>query len=111
MVPYLKRAAAAHHEVHRRRSKRLRSVLAVVDLFEEGLEVVAQVRTVLGLEGTQTVDLVLEQLALLVELGEQRVLLLLGVGDDRVALGVGLGDDLRGRGPAWRWRTPRPAGR
>ena len=56
----------------------------------------AQVRAVLRFEGTQTVDLVLEQLALLVELGEQRILLLLSVGDDRLALGVGLGDDLRG---------------
>ena len=95
MVPYLKRAAAAQHEVHRRRSKRLRSVLAVADLVEEGLEVGAQVGPVLGLEGTQAVDLVLQQLAFLVELRQKSILLLLGVGDDRLALGVGLGDDLR----------------
>ena len=56
----------------------------------------AQVGAVLGLEGPQAVDLVLQQLPLLVQLGEDGLVLLLGVGDDLVALGVGVGDDLGG---------------
>ena len=82
---------------HRHRDLDPKSVLSSgVHFLEQTFQVLAQVCTVLGLEGTQFVDLAFEQCALLIQLRKNVLVLVLCVSNNFVALCVCVGDDATG---------------
>ena len=66
-------------------SKRQSVLRTGVYFLEQALEVVTQVRTVFGFEGTKLVDLSFEQRTLLIQLGEDVLVLVLSISDDLIA--------------------------
>ena len=77
---------------HRHRDLDPKSVLSSgVHFLEQTFQVLAQVGTVLRLEGTQFVDLAFEQCALLIQLRKNVLVLVLCVSNNFVALRVCVG--------------------